>query len=631
MKLIHNPTRNRYEVLSRYEEKDLIKAANFLWDKDAKTWWTKIEENASRLYQAADEPLRSKLEALALQSEKAIEMSKAQDSDMMIPCPEGLQYLPFQKAGIVYMAERRRVLNADTMGLGKTVQAIGLVNLLPELRSILVICPASLKLVWREHLKRWLTRKFSIGISNGDFPETGIVVINYDILKKHIDQILSRKWDLIVADEAHYMKNPKAQRTRLVAKVVESNPEARFIPMTGTPIVNRPIELFSLLRMLDPQTYHDSSFFRYAKRYCDAHQIWAGRKMVWDFSGSSNLEELQEKLRKSYMVRRLKEDVLFDLPPKTRQIVLLDSKGYSIKNEEKYRDVVLNLGAIDTPAFDEMSILRHEMAVSKAPAVAEFVKDLLESEGKVIVFAWHHDVIDILRRELQEFHPVSVVGGMSPEEKDHAVKEFQEGSARIFLGNIQAAGVGLTLTQARVVVFAELSWVPGDITQAEDRAHRIGQLDNVLVYHVVVDGSLDALLAKEIIVKQDVISQAVDNLTKPFIVQIPDEKASNPKASNPASNPKASNPDDIPDYEIDALKKMAQFLAGRDWDHAREKNDVGFNGTDTAFGHVLADAQFWSRKMARIAKKLLKKYHKQLPEELYQIVYKGDKNESVAS
>ena len=279
---------------------------------------------------------------LAKEKGKAIESSKAVDVDydLDIPAPEGLEYMPFQRAGIAYAMARENTLIGDEMGLGKTIQALGVINADPTIRDVLIICPASLKINWQREAQKWLVRPMTVGIvsTKEPFPDTDIKIINYDILTKFKSQLRAINWDFLVVDEVHYLKNPKALRTAQVFGKWNKDPSKKIHPldakrrafMTGTPIVNRPIELFPLLKF----TGIFKNWKHFVERYCNGHQTRWG----WDVSGASNLGELQGKLRSTIMVRRLKKDVLTDLPPKRRQVIELPQNGCvdAIRAEREY-------------------------------------------------------------------------------------------------------------------------------------------------------------------------------------------------------------------------------------------------------------------------------------------------------
>jgi SWI/SNF-related matrix-associated actin-dependent regulator 1 of chromatin subfamily A len=273
------------------------------------------------------------------------------------------------------------------------------------------------------------------------------------------------------------------------------------------PIVNRPIELWPILQAIDPGGI-GKNFMGFARRYCNAHQNGYG----WDFTGASNLGELQMKLRTSCMVRRLKQDVLKELPAKRRQIVVIPPTGSALKAVQAEKDAFDKLNVpyeeaaeeltSRTVAFEFISKVRHATAVAKIPYVISFLEDAMEdNDNKIVLMIHHHDVA----HKVAEAFPGSaiVTGETNINKRDAEVVRFQnDPKCRLFIGSIQAAGVGITLTASSHVVFGELDWVPGNVSQAEDRCHRIGQTDSVLVQHLVFDDSIDARMAEIIVQKQ---------------------------------------------------------------------------------------------------------------------------------
>ncbi len=536
---------------SRYEEREVIKKAGFRWDKDLKRWWTKDPDVAFKMARQADEETGARLRRLAQSRAESIKASRSVGSDFSPPAPPGMSYLPFQRAGIAYGLDHPGVLLGDEMGLGKTVEALGIINALPEseARRVLVVCPASLKINWAREAERWLVRPMRIEIAIPlFFPQhEDFVICNYDILARHHGAVHAHPWDILIVDECHYLKSARAQRTLQVvggrAKKKEKGklgekfdpiPARRRLFLTGTPILNRPVELWTIVHALAPNEFAD--FWKFTGRYCERYQSRFG----WDMKGASNLDELQDKLRASCMIRRLKSEVLTELPPKRRQIVPVDPEGCEgvIKAEKDahrrhereaeelqlrveaarasddsgdYEKAVDKLKEAQQTAFAEMAILRHETARAKAPRVIEHVKECLEEENKLVIFAHHLDVI----AEIKNAFPgeaVALTGEMGIDERQVAVDRFQKDpSCRVFVGSIKAAGLGITLTASSHVVFAELDWVPASINQAEDRLHRVGQAGSVLVQHLVFDESLDADMAKMLVAKQAVIDQALDD------------------------------------------------------------------------------------------------------------------------
>lgn len=556
MQLVFEPARASWEAITRYGEPamSLPKAAGFKWCS-ALTRWTSIDPLAAlKLRDYADVITQAKLDVDAAAAKLmadvkiqaaavAVAASRAQDADIIIPIAAGRTFLPYQKAGVAYGLDHKNVLIGDDMGLGKTAQAIGIINADESLKRILVICPASLSRNWVREFGFFGSRPLTIGIATTKaVPDTDIVVCTYDVFSRDTDAskaILAVTWDAMVLDEAHYLKNGDAKRTQVILganRMQGIRVSKRRIYLTGTPISSRPIHIWPLIHSLAPAEFDNKMFF--AKRYCAATQGRFG----WDFSGASHLDELQDKLRGLLLVRRLKKDVLAELPAKRRQIIELPADTPELRavlkleaatekrmdgevaklqaavhaasaDPEQYKLAVAALRAGQQIAFTEMSRVRHATAVAKAPVVAQHVRDALEADGKIIVFAHHTDVVDHLRTALADLGVVVITGDTPPAKRQGVVDAFQnDAQIRVFIGNIQAAGVGLTLTASSHVIFGELDWVPGNLSQAEDRAHRLGQRNAVLVQHLVLEGSIDARMAATVTAKQAVIDDALDKV-----------------------------------------------------------------------------------------------------------------------
>ena len=526
------------------------------YDPNTKTWIVPVGSPELAAFVVASKAevggaLLARITGSAQARTESLALSRATDAEIDIPVPAGLSLLPFQKAGVKYALARKDTLIADEMGLGKTVQAITFANADPSIRRAVVICPASLKINWAREIAKWETSPFKVVIGNGQNAdswddlfhddEVGWLVINYDILKKWRPFLMTARLDLLVLDEAHYVKTPKAQRTVAIigkwdaipSRRVEPIPARHRLALTGTPILNRPAELWTLAHALAPDTFR--SWKGYMVRFADAFEDRYG----WNTSGASNLEELQSLLRQTIMVRRLKGEVLTELPAKRRAVIELPAnpgqaqlvraeldayaahqsalkalrqaveEAEASEDPDAYSQAVEALRKGASVAFTEMATVRHETALAKVPAMIDVVTDAVE-QGKVIFFAWHRDVI----AQMAEAFPDAVVvtGDTSLSARQAAVDRFQsDPDCRLFLGNIKAAGVGLTLTAASHVIFGELDWTPANVTQAEDRAHRIGQHDSVLVQHLVLEGSLDATMARTLVEKQTVLDAALDD------------------------------------------------------------------------------------------------------------------------
>lgn len=646
-------TADIFVAQSSFTEKDIVKAAGFRWHGyecksncpackkglEHKIWWTDDAEKAAKLIEYADESTKQRLEKIAKQLDETLIASRATDLNIEIPAPDGLAYMPFQKAGIAFASSRPSTLIGDEPGLGKTIQALGVINLDPAIRKVLIVCPASLRLNWQRESEKWLIEKRTIAISStSGVPVADIVIVNWDILAKLSAPMENITFDLLIADEAHFAKNSKAKRS----KALYSIQAKRKIFLTGTAIVNRPIEIFPLINSLDAKRW--PNFFGFAKRYANAHHNGYG----WDFSGAANLDELQDKLRSTILIRRLKADVLTELPAKRRQVIELPANGASAfiererimeaRREETmirlraqieiakasndptaYDTAVDNLTNGARLAFEEIARVRHDTAVAKIPAIVAHIKDLIEEDGyKVVCMCHHRDVQDALMKELGS---VAVLhrGGMNDADKQVSVDRFQNDSTiQVFVGSILASGVGITLTKSSHVVFAELDWVPGNVTQAEDRVHRIGQTDSVLVQHLVLEGSIDSRMAKTLIAKQSVIDAALDTRPEDRIQQIEIEEPKKEKASSADTTREmiATEALLITDDQIVAIHSILCILAGLDKDHAAGKNDIGFNKIDSKIGHDLAERRTLTPKQAALGRRIAKKYHRQIPVDL---------------
>lgn len=598
------------------------------------------------------------------QRSAAIEASRAASTDFQPPCPAGLEYLPYQRAGIQYALGRQHTLIADSMGLGKTVQAIGVWNSDSTCKKCLIVCPASLRLNWKREFEKWSVRPVNIAIVDGgkpaDFPKGSfdVLIINYDVLNKHRPSIDKFQWDLLIADECHLCKNQTTMRTKALYGFENYKEPKKNVPpiqakrglfLTGTPIVNRPVELWPLVHRIDPKGLgriffaHDARIPSFTRRFCDAKRNAFG----WDFSGASNLDELQNILRERFMVRRLKEDVLKELPPKRRQVIEIPANGASsaVQQERQifdrysdyleeldrriaemeaecsdvYRDELERLyrerSKTQKILFTEISKASHEVALAKVPHVIEHLEENLEN-GPIVCFAHHRDVIQQIKDHFKD-RAVTITGDTNMADRQTAVDRFQAGEVDLFIGNIQAAGVGITLTKSSHVVFAELDWVPGNMNQCEDRTHRIGQLNSVLVQHIVLEDSVDALKVEKLIQKQEVIDKALDReaptkkQTETKSVEIKKEKKQTPKKI------KLQVQTPLTEIEIKLVHAGLRSLSGM-CDGAREVDDRGFNKLDSHFGRTLALEPNLTSKQARTAAKMLIKYKRQLPMDVWE-------------
>jgi len=538
----------------------------------------------------------------------------------MDSAPTTKRLFGYQRIGVERLIEQKRLLLADEMGLGKTVQCIEAINQLArekkkaaaaavaasdgqqqqhdERMRILIICPKSVLGVWQSELETWLEHSDD---KNDDEPrpqwnthiaQTGkkktkkqqqqqaqvqigdpgtITLINYDICHK-LEQELRQpgKFDVIICDEAHYLKSPDTLRTMSIlgshiargmkkatrrnkgqlknAKTNTTALQSDYLwLLTGTPVLNRPMELFPLLSALDPRNF--SNFFDYAERYCDPKLKTvvvrrgggpAQRFQMEDYSGASNLHELSQRLER-VMLRRFKSEVLHELPAKFRSCTSLTtdvdigkqefellkaSFEESIKdsanstnttglgglgnfgsNAQELVSYMNQMPETDNALVGMISKIRRETAWLKLKPAIELLEEYTQQE-KVVVFAHHIDLIDDLMGHFGSNRAVVVKGGMNNDKRNEAVRKFQtDDNIRVFLGSIRAAGVGVTLTAASLVVFLELDWSPSVMSQAEDRCHRVGQKENVRVQYLVFKDTIDEWLSKTLIFKNANIRQ----------------------------------------------------------------------------------------------------------------------------
>jgi len=446
------------------------------------------------------------------------------------------------------------------------------------------VCPASLKLNWESEIKKFTGGKQPMqviaGGRNGDSMHVGkndIVIINYDILdtskiKMHrkqelngeyvyylghknmfwtgpnhkpnfpswttdvryahkakmkvmkeyrsqqamelswMGEVIRNNFKAMIIDESHYIKNSDAIRTQAVLKMGENI--EKVVAMSGTPIVNRPIEMYNTLKLINSRLF--PSFWKYAQRYCGAQHNGYG----WDFTGASNTKELHEILVNSIMVRRLKEDVLPDLPEKQRSVIPIEIDNrneYNYAEEELISWIADNFGqekadsAQRAEALVRFEKLKQLVFEGKFDGVKDWIGNYLETGEKLVVFTTHKESVTRLKKEWGT-SAVVLDGNTPPKKRKEVVDRFQnESGIRLFIGNIKAAGVGITLTAASATCFVEFGWTPGDHSQAEDRVHRIGQKsDSVNAYYLIGDRTIEVEIAELIDEKRKVLDSILD-------------------------------------------------------------------------------------------------------------------------
>ena len=418
--------------------------------------------------------------------------------------------LEHQKESIQKLVENKKFILADDMGLGKTTSTI-IAGLETGAKKILIICPATLKINWKREIENYSDRPIFISEGKQFSTEDEFVIVNYDIIKNFHDPkkkddslILTSKFDLIIIDEAHYIKNAQAQRTKLINDITKS--VDRLWLLTGTPMTSRPIDYFNLLSLIDSPVA--KNWMAYVIRYCSGFQFKVGPRKFWNVQGASNLEELRDRTV-GLTLRRLKENVL-DLPDKiiTPVYLRLKSKMYEEvmgdyynwyeKNPEESKSL--------TVQFTKLTKIRQIIADEKISQTIEIAENIIEQDKKVIIFC---NFTDSLNKITEHFGKTAVKldGSMSKVERQFSVDQFQENDKiKVFVGNIKAAGVGITLTSAEAVIFNDLSFLPSDHAQAEDRAYRYGQKNNVLVYYPIFENTIEGIIYDILHNKKQVIA-----------------------------------------------------------------------------------------------------------------------------
>ena len=406
--------------------------------------------------------------------------------------------LSHQREAIEKLVSTRRFILADDMGLGKTTSTI-IAALETGAKKILIVCPASLKINWEREIANYSDRTCYIAEGKKFSTEADFVIVNYDILKnfhnkedKENSLLLQSKFELVILDEAHMVSNAQAQRTKLINDFTKN--VKRVWLLTGTPMTSRPINYYNLLNIIESPVAQN--WMAYAIRYCQGFQFRAGNRKVWNVTGASNLEELRDRTSKQ-ILRRLKENVL-DLPDKIITPVYLrtSSKEYKDLMGEYYEwlENKKEESSSLTVQFSKIMKVRKVIANEKVKDTIEFVQNIIDQGKKVIIFTNFTDTLQLIHSHFGK-ESVYLDGSCNKVQRQYAVDQFQENEKiKVFVGNLKAAGVGLTLTAAEVVIMNDLSFVPAEHAQAEDRAYRYGQKNNVLVYYPIFENTIEGVI-----------------------------------------------------------------------------------------------------------------------------------------
>jgi SWI/SNF-related matrix-associated actin-dependent regulator 1 of chromatin subfamily A len=488
------------------------------WNVEKKIWHCPLSiEAIEKLYDykfSFDVKLQiiyERIQKGKLTKQKLIELSEVD-----IPGMKN-QLFSYQKKGVHFIdIKNGRCLIGDEMGLGKTVQSLGWFQLHKEIRPVIIVCPASLKYNWRNEIIKWIDYR-NINVLEGGNPyrlgsQSDFIIINYDILNNWKDELLRINPKALIIDECQYIKNNSAKRTKTVKRISKTIPH--IIALSGTPILNCPVEFYNIISILDKKLF--PNYMQYAHRFCNAYHNGFG----WDMSGASNTQELYKILSENIMLRRLKKDVLQELPEKIYSFVpiLLDNRKEYEQAENNFLEYLEQYKGNDTAQraanaeiLTEIEGLKQVAIKGKLKMIINWIENILE-DNKLVVFANHKFVIDNLCKHFYG-RVAKVDGTIIGIQRQAMVDRFQRNpNVKLFVGNIRAAGVGITLTAANKVAFIELPWTPGELIQAEDRCHRIGQKDNVTVYQLLAMGTIEEKIASLLDSKRKILDLVLDGV-----------------------------------------------------------------------------------------------------------------------
>lgn len=425
----------------------------------------------------------------------------------------------YQNIGVEFLiASGGRAIIADSPGLGKSVQALGYIKHM-DFKRILIVCPASVKFAWRNEISKWTNMSSIIIDSKTNISNIAskiqIWLINYDILRKHYNQLSKIRFDCLIGDESQFIKNPKAIRTKAFREL--SRQIQSIVMLSGTPLLSRPAELYSLLNIIDNKTWND--WYMFARRYCALKQTRWGV----DTSGASNIGELHDKIKR-YFIRRDKTQVLKELPPKTFIDVPIQISGDSQRDYEIVAGDLAtylrkNMGmkspevakSMSAEKLVQLNILRQLCSMGKVETAKELIESIIDSGEKVLVFSSFVQPLETLHAMFKK-ESVIITGKTSVEDRGDIVKEFQENNnIKVFFGGFRSAGTGITLTAAQNFIGIDLPWNPADLQQATDRLHRPGQTaTNVNIYQLFAIDTVDEDMRDILNTKQDIFDQVID-------------------------------------------------------------------------------------------------------------------------
>ncbi|EGV95627.1 SWI/SNF-related matrix-associated actin-dependent regulator of chromatin subfamily A-like protein 1 [Cricetulus griseus] len=517
-------SRARFEVDIGYSEEliALFKQMNSRnYDVKTRKWSFLLEEHNKLIAKSRDlrqvqlDPLPKTVTlAFASQLEKTSLNAKADVPEVDLSGVDAKlvsNLMPFQREGVSFaISKRGRLLLADDMGLGKTIQAICIAAFYRKEWPLLVVVPSSVRFTWEQAFLRWLPslspENINVVVTGKGRLTAGLVnIVSFDLLSK-LERQLKTPFKVVIIDESHFLKNIKTARCRAAVPILKV--AKRVILLSGTPAMSRPAELYTQIIAVRPTFF--PQFHTFGLRYCDAKRLPWG----WDYSGSSNLGELKLLLEEAIMLRRLKSDVLSQLPAKQRKMVLVNPGRISTRAKAALDAAAKEMTKDKTKQQQKEALIVffNRTAEAKVPCVIEYIMDLLESgREKFLVFAHHKVVLDAVVKELErkKVQNIRIDGSTPSADREDLCQKFQLSTGHtVAVLSITAANMGLTFSSADLVVFAELFWNPGVLIQAEDRVHRIGQTSSVGIHYLVAKGTADDYLWPLIQEKIKVLGEA---------------------------------------------------------------------------------------------------------------------------
>ena len=434
--------------------------------------------------------------------------------------------LNFQREGLDFLIKSSgNALLADEMGLGKTVQTLSYVSTEKQTFPVLVVAPLVTLNNWEREITKFVKKKSRNGRiiesespqveiirtgKRGELPKADFYVINYELLYKRLEDLAKIGFKTIVCDEVHNLRSKTTQKYKAVKKIAALSTTTFRIGLSGTPIYNHGSEIWPIVDILKPGLL--GSFKEFCEYFCYVNE--KGKAIVLENKRTS----LRNELQKHVMLRRKKSDVLKELKDKVRykEVIASDTEYYVDELNKIWKKLEEEQKAAKSE-FDRIASHRRAIknerqaaGMAKLPHVIKFVKNIMEIEESVVVFCHHRLLHRILRESLADFAPVSVIGGQSDRERQENIDKFQNGQSKLMIAGIRAGNVGINLTRAKYVIFAELDWSPAIHRQAEDRLHRIGQKNTVFAYYLIGQGTLDNHVANVLIDKSYEIDTIMD-------------------------------------------------------------------------------------------------------------------------